>query len=197
VQSDINGTTVNVVTINLEEYKMKNWIIMLAVGILSLIAGIMALSNPFAASIAVERLAGWWFLILGVIQVIEAARSETWGGKFWSLLLGIITAFAGISLLWNPIGGLLALTVVLGIVFMGSGAVKVIVGLRVHDAALKWAVVISGAISLILGFMILSNMPGSAVVALGTLLGVELISNGISAIALSLSRKSGGVSHTS
>jgi len=88
------------------------------------------------------------------------------------------------------------LTIVLGIMFLTSGAFKLIVGFRIHDKMLKWAVVISGTISALLGFMVLTNLPGAAVVALGVMLAVELLSNGVSAISLAMSRKSGGVDHS-
>ena len=45
---------------------------------------------------------------------------------------------------------------------------------------------ISGLVSIILGVMVLANFPQSAAVVLGILLAVELLSNGVSAIALAL-----------
>ena len=67
--------------------------------------------------------------------------------------------------------------------------------LKIHKSELKFAVLISGAASLIIGVIIMSNYPASAATSLGILLGIELISNGISATALGLSRKTGGVSN--
>ena len=55
---------------------------------------------------------------------------------------------------------------------------------------LRWALILSGAVSLLLGAMILSNFPQSAALVLGVYLAVELISNGVSLIVLSLARKS-------
>lgn len=42
----------------------------------------------------------------------------------------------------------------------------------------------------LLAFMIFSNFPQSAVLVLGVFLAVELISNGVSLVVLSLARKS-------
>jgi uncharacterized membrane protein HdeD (DUF308 family) len=82
---------------------------------------------------------------------------------------------------------------VLGIMFIFSGIFKFIVGWRVQRSDFKIAVLISGVASLIIGLMILSNFPASAATSLGILLGIELISNGVSAVALGFSRRAGGV----
>ena len=175
---------------------MKNWFLLLIVGILFILAGLVALLNPFAASMTVSFIAGWSFIIVGVLQMIEAINAEGWGGKLWSLLLGVVSLLVGISLVANPLSGMVPLTIMLGVMFLVSGLFKLIVGFRVHDKLLKWTVILSGGISAILGFMILTNLPGAAVIALGVMLAIELLSNGVRAISLALSRKSGGVSHS-
>jgi len=175
---------------------MNNWIVLLVIGILSVVAGIVALLNPFAASVTVNLIAGWSFIVLGILQIIEAIRAEGWGGKLWTLLLGVVALLVGVNLVGRPLEGLVTLTIVVGIMFLTSGAFKLIVGFRVHDKTLKWAVVISGAISALLGVWVLTNLERSAVVALGIMLAVELLSNGVSAISLAMSRKSGGVDHS-
>jgi uncharacterized membrane protein HdeD (DUF308 family) len=62
----------------------------------------------------------------------------------------------------------------------------------VQRSDLKAAVIVSGLASLLIGFIIISNFPESAATSLGILLGIELISNGVSALALGWSRTSGG-----
>ena len=174
---------------------MSNWILLTVLGALSIAAGILALINPFPASIAAAQITAWAFLILGVIQVFEAFSAESWGGKLWTLLLGAVAFIVGVNLLANPLAGVISLTLLLGIMFFISGLFKFIVGLKIHKSEFKYAVIISGLISLAIGLMILSNFPASAATSLGILLGIELISNGVSAVALGLSRKAGGVAH--
>ena len=170
---------------------MGNWMILMVLGVLGVVAGLMALFNPFGASLAATVIAGWSFLILGVLQIFEGLRSEGWGGKVWSILMGVVAVFLGVNILGEPLQGMLALTIVVGAMFLASGLFKFIVGWQIQRSELKWAVVISGAVSAVLGFMVLSNIPGSAVVTLGVLLGIELLSSGVSMIALAMVRKSG------
>ena len=172
---------------------MPNWILLAVLGIVSTIAGVLALLNPFPASLAAVKLAAWAFLIIGAVQIFEAFSAKSWGGKLWTLLLGIVAVLIGIDLLGEPLAGLVKLTIVLGIMFIISGIFKFIVGWRVQRTDFKFAVLFSGLASLILGLIILSNFPASAATSLGILLGIELISNGVSAVALGLSRRAGGV----
>jgi len=174
---------------------MSNWILLTVLGVISIAAGILALVNPFPASIAAAQIAGWAFLIIGGFQIVEAFSAEGWGGKLWTLLLGVVALIVGINLLANPLAGIISLTMVLGIMFLVSGLFKFMVGLKVHKSEFKYAVIISGLASFAIGFIILSNFPASAAASLGILLGIELISNGISAVALGFSRKAGGVAH--
>jgi uncharacterized membrane protein HdeD (DUF308 family) len=174
---------------------MSNWILLTFLGIASMIAGVLALLNPFPASLAAVQLAAWAFLIIGAVEIFEAFRAENWGGKIWTLLMGVVAVLVGINLLGKPLAGLITLTWVLGIMFIVSGLFKFIVGWRIHKTEFKIAVLVSGLVSLVVGVMIMSRFPASAAITLGVLLGIELISSGISAVALGLSRKAGGVAH--
>jgi membrane protein HdeD len=172
---------------------MSNWLFLVVLGVVSAVAGLLALFNPFPASLAVLQFVGIAFLIIGAGQVFEAFRAEGWGGKIWSLLLGVIAVLVGINLLARPLEGLITLSFVLAAMFIASGIFKLVVGWRIHMLQLRYAVLISGLASLLIGLIIFANFPASAATSLGILLGVELLSNGISAIAMGYSRKTGGV----
>ena len=174
---------------------MSNWLLLTALGIVSIIAGILALLNPFPASLAAVQIAAWAFMIIGALQIFEAFRAESWGGKLWTLLLGVVALVVGVNLFGKPLTGLVTLTMILGIMFIVSGIFKFIVGWSIHKSEFRFLVLISGAASLVIGLIIMSNFPASAAASLGVLLGIELISNGVSATVLGLSRKAGGVHH--
>lgn len=166
----------------------KSFVLFL-LGILSIIAGILAILNPFPASLVAVKLAGWAFLILGALEIIEAFRATGWGGRLWALVLGVVAVIAGINLLSEPFAGMISLTILLAILFVVSGIAKIIAAFQVKHSQYRLAILVSGVISLLLGFMIYSNFPVSAVTILGILLGVELISNGVSLFSLGWLRK--------
>lgn len=168
---------------------MQNWFLWLIVGILSLVAGIVALINPLAATLTAEQVAGWGFLFIGLLQVISAFRSEGFGGKVWAGLLGAVGVVLGIMLLGNPLHGVVTLTIVVATLFLGLGIAKILASMALRATPFFWPVLLSGALSVILAIMIFSNFPASVVATLGILLAIELISNGVATIALALSRR--------
>jgi uncharacterized membrane protein HdeD (DUF308 family) len=165
---------------------MGGWVFMLIAGVIALVGGIFALFNPLAASITAVLLTAWIFIIVGVIEIFGVFTATGWGGRLWALLLGALCIFLGIWILQNPIESGLALTWLVGILFLATGVTKVILSFGVRGTGYFWIVLLSGIISVVLGVMVLSNFPYSAAVVLGTLLAIELISSGVANIALAL-----------
>ncbi|MBN9070769.1 MAG: DUF308 domain-containing protein [Rhizobiales bacterium] len=161
-----------------------SWGWIAALGAISLIGGILALIDPFAATLAAVLLAGWTFLIFGVLQIVHSFGVRDWPGFLWALLFGVLTLLLGIALVANPIAGALSLTVIVATLFIVIGVVKVMYAFAWRPASgWGWAA-LSGAISILLGIMIFAGYPASAASILGILLAVDLISNGISLLLI-------------
>jgi uncharacterized membrane protein HdeD (DUF308 family) len=167
---------------------MKNWLFWLIIGLISIAGGVIALFNPLAASIAAERLAGWIFLVVGLLQIFSAFRERGWAASIWAGGIGLLGVFVGISLLQNPLAGVVSLTVIIAILLLIVGISKIIMAMQIRGTRFFWLVTLSGVISLVLAIMIFANFPVAAATVLGILLAIELISNGASLIALSLAR---------
>lgn len=157
----------------------------LVVGIISILGGIFAFFNPLSASFAAEQLAGFVFLLVGILQFIALFRAYTTTGKVLAAIGGVLGIFIGIELLQNPLQGILTLTMVIAILFMATGIVRVIVAFGLRRTVAFAPILISGLISIALAIMIFTSYPQSATYILGVLLAVELISNGISLIMYS------------
>lgn len=156
-----------------------SWVWMAILGAISLIGGVLALANPMAATFAATVLAGWVFTLLGALQVVQAFRVTGWPGFIWSMLFGILVLAVGLSLIFNPLAGMVSLTLLVAVLFLVTGAVKVMYSFSLRPISGWGWVLFSGAVSVLLGIMILANFPWAAVSVLGILLAVELISNGI------------------
>ncbi|GHE90736.1 hypothetical protein GCM10016455_08930 [Aliiroseovarius zhejiangensis] len=169
---------------------MRHWIFWMIAGIISLVGGVLALANPLAASLTAEILVGWSFVLIGLIVAISAFRDQGWGARLSLLLLGVLFLLLGISLLANPLQGMLALTYTIAIMLMMAGLFRLILAFRAEFRPFRWIMIASAALSIILALMIFSNFPQSAAVVLGVYLAIELISNGVSLIVIALARKS-------
>ena len=165
---------------------MNTWLFWLFIGVIAILGGVFALLNPLAATFAAEQIAGWLFLFVGVLQVIAGFREEGWSAKIWPILLGLAAVFLGVSLLTNPLAGILALTTVAAIMFLVGGILKIVLAFSLEDRSYFWLIVISGALSVLLAIMVFANFPQSAAILLGVLLGVDLISNGVALVAMAL-----------
>ena len=157
----------------------------MVVGIISILGGIFAFFNPLSASFAAEQLAGFIFLLVGILQFFVLFRAPSTTGKVLAGIGGVLGILIGIELLQNPLQGILTLTVVIAILFMATGIVRVVVAFGLRKTVAFIPLLLSGLISIALAIMIFSGYPQSATYILGVLLAVELISNGISLIMYS------------
>ncbi|MBV7387220.1 DUF308 domain-containing protein [Pasteurellaceae bacterium TAE3-ERU1] len=156
---------------------MKNWHIWLAIGVLSIVFGITAVINPFAASIAVEQLIAGIFIFIGLIQIYSAWKTQRFS---WVMLAGVVGLLLGLVMLNNPLESLVSLTVMISILLLLLGVAKLLASWRLRQTPFFGFVMFSGLLSLLISLVIFANLATAAATLLGLLLAIELISNGIS-----------------
>jgi uncharacterized membrane protein HdeD (DUF308 family) len=170
-----------------------NWGWFLALGILLVVAGIAAIAFPLLSTIAAKIALGWIFLASGLVLIVHAFSIKRWGGFLMSLLLGVLYLVAGGWLAFFPLTGIITLTILLAALFLAEGVLEVITAFRVrpHEG---WAwLLFSGLVAVAVGVMIAYELPSSAAWAIGLLVGVNLLSTGVSFIVLALAGRRGGV----
>jgi uncharacterized membrane protein HdeD (DUF308 family) len=160
------------------------WIV--ALGIVYLVAGIIALGSIFAATVASVFVVGIMMLIAGVAEVINAFQVKSWGRFIFWLLLGALYIVAGFVAFENPLLTAVWLTLFLGAALVASGIVRIFLGFNMKAGSPWIWVVVSGLITLLLGLIILAHWPLSSVYALGIFLGVDLVFAGASWIGLGM-----------
>jgi membrane protein HdeD len=165
---------------------MTNWILWLLIGAITLLGGVFALLNPFAATLAATTLAAWIFLFTGVLQIVGLFQTDGWGARLWGLILALAFIWLGITILADPLRGVISLTLVAGIMFVATGIAKVIFAFRIRGSGYFMLTLLSGLVSLALGVMVFTNFPQSAAVLLGVLLAVELVATGITLISFAI-----------
>ncbi len=134
----------------------EHWVLFLIEGIILVILGLAAIVIPPIATLAVEILFGWLFLISGIAGLITTFWMRQAPGFWWSLVSAILGIAAGVVLLLWPLSGILSLTLVL-IVFFGIEGVASIMFALEHKRELsgRWGwMLASGIIDLILAAII-------------------------------------------
>ena len=167
----------------------KNWGWLLALGILMVILGVFAIGAPVVATIAFELMLGWILVIGGIAQGVHAFMAQGWKGFLFQLLSGILYLVVGVMILTNPLGGALALTVLLAAFLVVEGIFKIITALRSRPLNGWVWLLVSGVISVILGGMIWAQWPSSALWVISLLVGIYLLFSGWSLILLALAAR--------
>ena len=163
--------------------KTKGWFV--GAGILLILLGTAAIALPLVASIAIEILFGWLFVVSGIVMSVHSFRALSTGRCFLRLLIGIFYVAVGVMLLAYPMQGVLTLTLLLAILFMLEGAMKISVAVRLRSMPNSGWMLASGIAALVLAGIIWAEWPGSAAWILGLLVGINLIFSGLTMVMLS------------
>lgn len=177
---------------NVRRIRLWLWI----AGLASIVLGLAGIAFPFLLTVATELLFGAVLAALGAVQIIRALFSGDVVSRSSTLLFGVVALAGGTLLLFYPLEGMLTLTVLLATFFLAGGVVKLIGAWQMRPTRMRefglaevsgrgW-LALSGALSLVLGLLLILGLPSTAVWALGLLLGIDLLFLGVSEIALAM-----------
>lgn len=165
----------------------ESWRYLLWGGIAVSVLGVLAILAPFLTGIALSIMLGALFVIGALVHVAHAFSAQGWTGSLWQIVLAIVYAVGGIALIANPAVGLATLTVLLIGYFVVSGAVEVVMALRLRSQP-RWIwLLVSGALSLLLAVLLWLGFPSTAAWAVGLLVGINLLSTGLAMVGVALS----------
>ncbi|MEA5480218.1 DUF308 domain-containing protein [Pseudanabaena galeata UHCC 0370] len=96
------------------------------------------------------------------------------------MILGLLYLFSGVFVMVNPIKGAFAFTIVLGITIFLQGMIQVSLAFQMRWISTNWGwMLVSGLMGIIFGIFVWSSSPLSAVWLIGTLIGINLLFDGI------------------
>jgi uncharacterized membrane protein HdeD (DUF308 family) len=168
-----------------------HWKAFLFEGIVLAVLGLAAMIVPPLASLAVTIFLGWMFLISGVAGLIVTFWARQMPGFWWSLFSAALAVLAGLILLARPMQGVLTLTIVVGAYFLAEGVATIMYALE-HRRELseRWSwLLIAGIVDVIISGIIIAGLPGSALWAVGLLVGINLLFGGASMIGMALAAR--------
>ena len=166
----------------------RSWGWYLALGIVLIVLGTIAIGSTFVMTIASVFFFGWLLIIGGVMEVIHAFWHKRWAGFFLDLLTGILYVVAGWMMVSNPQESAVLLTLVIAMFLVFEGVFRIVASLAARYPHRGW-VLFNGVISLILGISIWQRWPYSGLWVIGLFVGIEMLLNGWSLVMLSLSAR--------
>jgi uncharacterized membrane protein HdeD (DUF308 family) len=166
----------------------EHWVLFLVEGIVLVVLGLLAIVLPPIATLAVEILFGWLFLISGIMGLITTFWMRQAPGFWWALLSAVLGIAAGIVLLMWPLSGVLTLTLILIVFFTIEGIATIMYALdHKRELSGRWGwMLASGIVDLIVAGIIFVGLPGTAAWAIGLLVGINMIFGGSALIAMAL-----------
>jgi uncharacterized membrane protein HdeD (DUF308 family) len=169
----------------------EHWKAFLFEGILLVILGLAAMIVPPLASLAVTIFLGWMFLISGIAGLALTFWARQMPGFWWSLISAALALVAGIVLLARPVQGTLTLTIVVGAYFLAEGVATIMYALEHRrELSQRWSwMLVAGVMDLLIAAVIIAGLPGSALWAVGLLVGINLLFGGASLIGVALAAR--------
>jgi len=151
----------------------------LRLGVVLVILGILALLAPWGAATAIDVACGVVLATAGIAQIMLSASAFDWRGFWLSLVCGAISLMAGTAMLAIPRTGIEAIVVFVGLAFLFEAAAKLAAAWALRDA-FPWVWLLGdGLLTAVLGSILVTASPDDAGTLLGVLIGVNLLSSGV------------------
>ncbi len=145
-------------------------------------SGILAIVLPFVAGIWIASLFGAALLLAGCAYVVLGFVSDAIVLTILRVILGVLIVGVGFDLLLHPVLGLAGLTLLMAIVFFVEAISEIVAFARLRSYPGSGWLLANGLITALLAFLIWINWPSSSAWAVGTLVGLNLITSGVTPI---------------
>ena len=158
----------------------------MAIGIVAIVVGCIAILVPAVASVGTAIFIGWILLVVGGFLVAAAFSAHSVGSLLLRLVWAALTVIVGVWLIVEPHNGTLTLTFVLGVYFLFMGLTRITVAFLARGQQNAGLVGLSGVCGLLIGILVLAKFPSSADWAIGLLVGIDLIFAGWTLTSIAL-----------
>ena len=167
-----------------------SWKRLVGIGALIAVLGLVALWNAVDASLVTAVLVGYLLVVSGIMHVLGGfAPGVSIGWRALHVVIGIVWILVGFNMAFNPLAGVLALTVVVAIMLLAEGTTRIVAALMRRVEGWAWMLFV-GVVDILLGLWLWTGFPFTGV-AIGVFVGVELLFAGLTMVSVGLSKRSG------
>jgi uncharacterized membrane protein HdeD (DUF308 family) len=161
----------------------------LALAIVLIIFGILAIALPLVSSIGVALVIGWMAIFAGIAQFVHAFQSKGIGPILWKVLVAVIYVVAGFSLIARPAVGVAGLTLVFAVFLFAEGIADIVAYFATRKTGASPWMLLDGIITLILGLLIWNRWPSSSLWVIGTYVGISMVMTGTTRFMMALAAR--------
>ena len=165
------------------------WGWFLALGILLVIFGFIALANLFVATVASVFYIGMMMLVGGIAYLVHAFQVKGWDHILFWAASGILYTIAGLLAFWNPALTAVIVTFFMAVALIVAGVFRTWVGFRMRPMRGSGWVIFGGVITALAGLVIALGWPVNSLWILGLFLAIDLTMQGWALIAVALAAK--------
>jgi uncharacterized membrane protein HdeD (DUF308 family) len=161
----------------------RHWGLVVALGILSVVAGLAMLVWPQETVLVIAVIIGIQLIVNGLVRLVQsfAVDDASGGERVLLALLGIFSILVGVLCLRNILQTVAALAILVGVFWLVAGIIDVIGGLSPGQVRGRGWRLLTGALGVIAGIAVLAY-PGISLAALVALFGIWLLLYGALAI---------------
>lgn len=167
---------------DINKKKFSDQFFLMLFGNILITIGIIAIIIPVVISKNAVSFLGLVFIIVGAFRLSQSFCLRSSRGFMHELFIGIVYLLVGGWLAFFPLMKVFGLMAILSFAFFIEGGLEIWKGMRIRpESGWKW-IILSGVVAVGVGVLLLMGFPGTAVWAIGVLVGIDLISSGWSFI---------------
>jgi uncharacterized membrane protein HdeD (DUF308 family) len=159
------------------------WIVFFGVAVA--LFGLAALGLVVTATIASVFMIAIFMIVAGGGEIAMGVTSRDWGHFFLWIIAGLFYIVAGAFALAQPFIAAAVFTLALGIAMLATGLLRIYFGMKLAKG-MRGLVILAGAVTFLVGVLIVAAWPTNSLFILGLLLGLDLLFWGSGWIAFGL-----------
>jgi uncharacterized membrane protein HdeD (DUF308 family) len=151
----------------------SHWGLVLGMGVLSIIIGVLAITQTAATLVTIAIFFAAWLFVSGIFSVVRAfTQDASASARVLSAVIGMLSIIVGFALLRSPFQSLEVMIFVLGVVWVAQGIVTFVSAFE-HKEGRGWGIFM-GLLGIIAGIVVL-EYPGMSAATLALFGGIWLI----------------------
>jgi uncharacterized membrane protein HdeD (DUF308 family) len=153
-------------------------------GIVVLVLGGLCIWAPQVTGKTLAVIIGVLMILGGIGRTMFSWIAPSWGSTILRVAVGVLTIIAGAYIIMQPEVGSKVLAIVLMIYLFADGLTSLIVALKIPPVAGGGWLLLGSLASIAVGILMWMQWPASGELAVGLLIGIKLMLDGVSMIGI-------------